>query len=56
MGLLLGIFAAFTIIGMITCIGTLSCIIARIINVFQRRNVRKSNNKCINNYIHRRRF
>ena len=55
MGILLGIFAAFTIIGIIVTIGVTSFIMSKVICIFKGRNNRYRG-KCINNYIHKRRF
>ena len=55
MGILLGIFAAFTIIGIIVTIGVTSFIMSKITYIFKGKNNR-CKRKCINNYIHKRRF
>lgn len=55
MGILLGIFAAFTIIGIVVTIGVTSFIMSKVMSIFKGRNNRYRG-KCINNYIHKRRF
>ena len=55
MGILLGIFATFTIIGIIVTIGVTSFIMSKVMCIFKGR-TNKYGGKCINNYIHKRRF